>query len=160
MNTAVAVIRQQCRAAATRSCSQKGCKLILDVNLPRYSVLINMDKGSLNLNADSPRCDYLFVAGEGHSKETPPSCWIVPIELTSGDNKKARQVRGQLQAGADFADSKLPKLSEAKLRPVFAAKGFKKFELNEIKKIKIKFRKELEIPRLLSCGELLSRALK
>ena len=160
MNTAVAAIRQQCGSALSRSCSQKGCKLRLHVGLPRYKVLVDMDASSLSLDANNPRCDYLFVAGEAHNRGTPPSCWVVPIELTSGDNKKARQVKDQLQAGADFAHNKLPKLNEANLRPVFVASGFKKFEINEIKKMKIKFRNQSEIPRLLSCGDFLSRALK
>lgn len=153
MTGPVAIIEKGCRSALACSCDKCGCKLNLDERLPTPWALVDMDARSLGLRAIT-RCDYLFVAEEGSG------CWVVPIELTRGRNKKAAEVQKQLQRGADLADSHLRQSTEVKLRPVLAARGIKKGERKPMKKVRITFRGQSKPIKPISCGDSLSRALK
>ena len=116
--------------------------------------MVALNKDICRAPAESSRCDYLLVAGRRND------CWIIPIELTSGPNKKPSVVKKQLDAGAELANRHLHQSTKVKLLPVFANNGIRKSDRDRMKKVKVKFRGRTEFLRLLSCGDPLSNALK
>lgn len=144
-------IEQRCRSALSDKCGDKKCDVVLDGKLPTPWALVNMDKTSLKTQ-NVTRCDYLFIAG------TDNRCWVVPIELTSGRNKKSSKMAEQLQAGANFAHRHLHDSIKAIFRPVFVTKGLRKAEQLQARKL-VKFRGQSEAPEVISCGDPLSKAL-
>lgn len=152
MTDPVAAIKEQFHSAMATTCKKDKCKVKLDQALPSPRALVDMDKPDLGLNANSPRCDYLFVAG------TSNCCWVVPIEMTSGNNKDAKTAKAQLQAGADWASHKLPSSIKAKLLPVLAIRGSRKAQRLPMKQVRVSFRNQSSLLKLIRCGEDLSKA--
>ena len=146
-------IPKSCRV---RTCSREGCKIPM-TGLSGPHCLIDMDCEQLSIPGNQARCDYIFVGTHEGSE------WIAAVELKRG-NVKVGEVRKQLQAGAEFAESRLPvKHDQPGFRPI-AAYGGKlhksqsaelKRELNMVKFGQVRYQ-----IKLIRCGSPLVNALK
>ena len=120
-------------------------------------VLIDMDCEQLLIPNDQARCDYVFVGK--HSK----SEWIAAIELKHG-NIHAGDVHRQIQAGAEFAESRLVAYhTQLSFRPVAAYGGkLHRSQSTALKREanKVRFRQERYEIKLIRCGSPLVKALK
>jgi len=148
-------------ACQSRNCSKEGCKISMrGLDDPR--VLIDMDCEQLSIPGDQAHCDYIFV-GTHRGNE-----WIAPMELKRG-NVSVGELRKQLQAGADFAESRLlpqqgqvPQQEQAVFRPIAAYGGkLHKNQRTELKKglNRVKFGQILYQIKLIRCGSPLVKAL-
>lgn len=140
----------------TNTCREGRCALRLD-GMPEPSVLISLEHEAAPVEADQPRCDYLFVGGNDRDAGT----WVAPIELTA---RKAgfSKFRRQLIAGAAIADRLLPRHIKAiKFRPVAVHAGIHRNEVNKFRnsRNKIRFRDESVPIELTRCGSPLTKSL-
>ena len=121
---------------------------------PKPHLIVDFDKPGSPLGPHETRCDYLFVA-EGDIG------LVAPLELKRG-RLHAREVVGQLQAGASAAEKLVPPEEPVKLRPVVASSGRSKAEISRLKAKgnRIRFHGRLEPVRLMSCGGPLVGALR
>ena len=103
------LIPSECHA---RKCTKEGCNVPLR-DAPSPYLLVDMDCRTLDIPADSGRCDFLFVGCES----TRGADWVVPLELKSG-SPDATDIVKQLQAGAQFAQDRIPAQHESTFRPV------------------------------------------
>lgn len=111
---------------------------------PTSRVLINLDCVELRL-AGGPRCDYLAVFDYGHATR------IAAIELKSG-LFKAADVAGQLQGGANFAQS-LPTVDAKNFVPVLArGRRVHPVQLKALRKHRISYRGTPHRIVLIRCG--------
>ena len=122
---------------------------------PKPHLIVDFDKPGSPLGPHETRCDYLFVAdGQGDVG------LVAPLELKRG-RLHAREVAGQLQAGASAAEKLVPPEEPIKLRPVAASSGRSKAERIRLKAKgnRIRCHRRLEAIRLMSCGAPLVGAL-
>lgn len=144
--SAIDHLRQRLPAECfTDRCNRDGCSVSL-ANAPSPNVVVDMDSDSLGISNDT-RCDYLFLS------EAESETRVVPIEMKRGA-LKATHVVAQLQAGADFADEKLPHLATFKLVPVLAHKGLPKAERDRLrsKSRVVTFRSRKALAMVIRCG--------
>ena len=105
------------------------------------------------LGIQGSRCDYLFV-GEHRDR-----AWVVPIELKSG-KVRASEVRDQLQGGARFAQTLLAAEDHFNFVPVLAhGKSIHRLELAKLRQVRINLRDKIQQPKLIKCGEPVTRVL-
>ena len=117
---------------------------------PKPHLIVDFDKPGSPLGPHETRCDYLFVAKGDIGL-------VAPLELKRG-RLHAREVVGQLQAGASADEKLVPPEEPVKLRPVVASSGRSKAE--KAKGNRIRFHGRLEPVRLMSCGGPLVGALR
>ena len=143
-------------ACQARNCSKEGCKTPMR-GLDDPHVLIDMDCEQLSIPEDQAHCDYIFVGIHGGNE------WIAPMELKKG-NVSVGELRKQLQAGADFAESCFsPRRGQAAFRPIAAYGGkLHKSQSVELKKglNRVKFGQIPYQIKLIRCGSPLVKALK
>ena len=120
------LIPSECHAR--KKCTKKGCNVPL-TGAPLPYLLVDMDCSGLDIPADSGRCDFLFVGCES----TRGADWVVPLELKSG-SPDATDIVKQLQAGAQFAQDRIPAQPESTFLPVAVYGG--KLHSAQIKKLK------------------------
>ena len=123
---------------------------------PKPYLIVDFDKPGSPLGPHETRCDYLFIAeGEGDVG------LVAPLELKRG-SLHAREVAGQLQAGASAAEKLVPPDEPIELRPVAASSGRSKAERTRLKAKgnRIRLHGRLEAVRLMSCGAPLVEALR
>lgn len=120
---------------------------------PTSRALINLDCAELRL-ASGPRCDYVAVFDYGNATR------IAAIELKSG-LFKAENVAGQLQGGADFAESYLPTVDAKDFAPVLAReRGVHPVQLKALRKHRISYRGTPHQIVLIRCGGRMVYAFK
>lgn len=118
---------------------------------PRLRVTVDMDCKHLGIQGS--RCDYLFICE--HQSRT----WVVPVELKSG-KFKVSDVRDQLQGGAQFAQTLLTAGDQFSFAPVLVhGKSVHRLELTKLRGIKISLRGKTEQPRLIRCGDPVTKVL-
>lgn len=134
-----------------RNCAESGCTVPL-TGAPSPFLLIDVNECFINF-PDKARCDFLFI-GQGNVFH-----WVIPLELKKGA-PRATEIAEQLQAGAEFAQNKIPEEHATKFIPVGAYGGrLHKFHINRLKNTYISFRgKKYEI-KLIRCGTPLKNAL-
>lgn len=135
----------------TTRCRRKRCSVSLK-NAPRPHLIIDMDKAAISKNAR--KCDYIFI-------EESDNAWVVAMELKRG-LAAASEIVEQLQAGALFADQKIPKKFRVRFCPLVASGAIWKAERNKLKKKsnRIEFREEYVVVQRIKCGAPLTSALK
>ena len=95
----------------SRSCSGDGCRVYMtDVPSPR--VIVDVERVFQSRGLAGKRCDFVLFLQTARN-----ALVIIPVELKSG-HADASQVAGQLQAGAEFAASVVPKIPTPIFRPV------------------------------------------
>ena len=105
------------------------------------------------------RCDFLLFAQTTSRK----GHWAVPIELKSGTVKEQDLygIQGQLQAGADVAEKRLPG-ERVRLRPVLGHGGMKPYLERQLTRpgYRVTLRGKSEVIRAIPCGDQIATALK
>ena len=154
MTTLVESVRSRVpKNCISTRCQAKGCSANVG-DAPTPFVLVDMDCRTLSLNQSSSRCDFIFVTDSGDL--------VAALELKRG-KVEASQVVRQLQAGADFADSVVPKRSVVRFVPI-AVYGGKahRGELTKLgrKQSQIRFRSSRVRIELLRCGQPLVNAIR
>ncbi len=115
-------------------CTKKGCNVPL-TGAPSPYLLVDMDCRALGIPADSGRCDFLFVGCES----TRGADWVVPLELKRG-SPDATDIVKQLQAGAQFAQDRIPAQHESTFLPVAVYGGkLHSAQINKFKRSRILF---------------------
>lgn len=94
---------------------------------------------------------------EGVPPGNAPS-WVAPMELKSGALKTGKVV-GQLQSGADAADSLVPGSATIRFVPIVAATSHRA-ELGRLRLSKVIFRGKKSRIELRPCSSLLSKAFE
>ena len=138
------------------TCRDGKCSLSLQ-KLPEPNVLISLEHEAAPVEANQPRCDYMFFAD--HKEDDRP--WVAPIELTESKADFSKFWR-QLNAGAAIADQMLPKqLRAVRFRPVAVHDGIHRNDVNRFRgsQNKIRFRDATVSIKLTRCGSSLARAL-
>lgn len=127
-------------------------------DVPEPFVLLNLEHTESPIDRSCPHCDFLFVGGG----EANPTEWVVPIELTTGEND-AKKFKRQLQPGASLAENLIPDSITVRFLPiaVHEKENQRKAERNRRKNpnFHIEFRNMKIPPKLVKCGESLSQAL-
>lgn len=144
--SAIAYLRQELpEACFTERCQRDGCSVSL-AGAPSPHLVVDMDSDSLGISNDT-RCDYLFVSEAGGS-----TC-VVPIEMKQG-SLNATHVVAQLQAGADYANQKLPGLREFAFVPILAHQRLPKAERDRLRHRSraVKFRNRKALAKAIRCG--------
>lgn len=138
-------------------CDSDCCLSLVNLDASMY-VLIYLEVPDSPIPQDVPHCDYLFI---GYRPECS-SIWVVPVELSTGRNKRLGQFIEQLEAGAALADRLMPSDSDIDVRfvPVAAAP----FSVGRIRALRrdfapITFRTFKSSPFVLDCGDSLIDAL-
>ena len=151
MNGLVAKVRNVVPPACQTSRHGKdGCSVSMK-GAPTPRVTVDMDCKRLGIQGS--RCDYLFVG------EHQGSAWVVPIELKSG-KVRTSEVRDQLQGGAQFAQTLLAAGDQFNFVPVLVhGKSIHRLELNKLRQARISLRGKIQQPRLIKCGEPVTRVL-
>jgi len=138
------------------SCSRDGCKVYLE-HIARNRVIANVDsKGLANFFTDSRRCDFVLFLEDRDGRMV-----IAPLELKHG-KADAKDTAEQLQAGASFAETKIPESCCSLCRPIlFLGRSLHRLELKELNQAKIRFRGCEWTIKIANCGQRgnLARAL-
>ncbi|MCY4151253.1 MAG: hypothetical protein OXE94_03320 [Aestuariivita sp.] len=142
------------RCLVTGKLQKAGCEVKM-TNVPAAKLVIDFDKPGSPLKSDEKRCDYLLIA-----KETQTKNLVAVLELKRGQ-LDAEKVVSQLRAGAKAAEKLIPKSHVIRFRPVAVTGSTSKFERNKLRKIinHITFHSHQELPRWISCGNGLEKAL-
>lgn len=136
-----------------QTCRKDGCSVSMK-GTPTTRVVVDLDCNALNIPPNRKRCDYLFVGEENDT------AWVAPIELKSG-KFKADEIVDQLQGGADVVHKWLPPGSSFHFVPVLVhGKGVHRKDFERLRKRKIRLRNHTRQTELISCGDLLKRALR
>lgn len=124
-------------------------------NAPTPRLVIDFDKPGSPSPQDATRCDFLVIA----ESQKRPSL-VAPLELKRG-KLHADQVVRQLQAGARAAERLVCADEAVRFRPVAATGSKTKHEFNKLKNRQnwIRFHRQAEPIRLMSCGAALNQAL-
>ena len=143
-----------------RRCHKEKCTVDLK-QAPSPFVRIDLDCDRLDLEEGSRRCDFLFASQEDKGK--PGLVGVLELK----GRPKASIVVAQLQAGAQFAESVLPRDVELQFRPIlFYSGGLRGAERDSIRNASIRFRhpKKGGVLKtrviLKSCGSPLKDALR
>lgn len=137
-------------------CTKEGCNVSLE-DTPSPHLLIDMDYSALEIPPGSRRCDFLFVGCEG----TRGAGWVVPLELKSG-SPRVTDIVEQLQAGAQFAEARIPVQHKPTFLPVAVYGGkLHRAERDKLKKSqnKISFRGKTYEIKLMRCHTPLKNVL-
>lgn len=123
---------------------KEGCSVTLQ-GTPSPRLIIDFDKRGSPLRPDARRCDYLLLA------EAPEQQDLVrPIELKRGKFNLG-DVRSQLQAGAQVAETLIPSDLDVDFLPVVASGSVSSHE--RITRETVRFRgKSVRMVRI-RCGE-------
>ena len=143
----------QCHAS---TCREGKCSLTLR-EVPEPNVLISLEHDAAPVEANQPRCDYLFFA-DNEEDDRP---WVAPIELTESKADFSKFWR-QLNAGAAIADRLLPKhLMAVRFRPVAVHNGIHRNDVRKFRESrnKVRFRDNSASIVLKPCGSQLGKAL-
>ena len=133
---------------------KNGCKVLL-TGAPHPRLVVDFDKPGSPLRGTDTRCDYLFIAEKNQSQG-----WIAPLELQKG-KLHASKVANQLKAGAKVAQRLISPKNPIKFRPTAVYSGSihkRERRLLREKRNRIRFHKQIEGVRLISCGEMLTNA--
>ena len=141
------------KRAIVNKCAKEGCEVSLR-NAPSPHLVINVDDPFFGLENES-HCDFLFIscacAGEDN--------WVVPLELKRG-SPNATEMTNQLQAGAGFAQVRIPAKHKTQFRPVGVyGRRLHKDQMDKLKKARISFRSKKYEIKLIRCGTPLKNAL-
>ena len=98
----------------------KLCLKIGPTIAPLLLISLDSDEVKKQIQADSKRCDYLFLC----CKNNCSKCFVVPIEL-KGRKPKLSEIIAQLQGGADFAGKIIFPEDNFKLMPVAIAASWR-----------------------------------
>ena len=158
--TVVEAVRKKVDPRILASCCEEGtCSVSLDRTSGRFA-LIHVD-----VPGDPPwslaakgkkRCDYLFVGGAG----TRGNPWVIPLELTTYDEKPSGTIASQLQAGARIAERLIPKDSTVRFCPVLASLNLHRHIRVQLGKEWVKFRGKRARVVEINCGQRLTEALR
>ena len=154
--TAEKIVREKTHERChTTSCSDGGCSLSLK-NAPEPNVLLSLEHESAPVDANAPRCDFLFVGGDEQRGE-----WVAPVELTAGAARVSKFLP-QLRAGAEIASNLLPRNLQVRFRPVAAYGGeLRRSERDNFLKPAnfVVFRNRPTPVKLVRCSSPLTKAL-
>lgn len=154
--TVVAHIRNLApQASIKRQIKEKGCELTKDGAPNHVVVNLNhpelMEPGSVG--------DFIFASDASENRAPWDKSWIVALELTSG-SKSSTKVKNQLNAATRVVERLTDDSMVFKFRPVFAfGSKMHKFDKEQLKQEKIKFREKSIGIKLVRCGSPLSKAL-
>lgn len=147
------------KGCTTTRCNKEGCSVPLG-QMMQDSILIDMDKYVPRSKRNEIRCDYLLINHPRGGKNT--ATLIVPMELKKGGVNIGRIAR-QIQAGADHADSIVPKVNKLRFTPTaFYGGRLRRRVLMDSRKpaYRISFRGEKVTILLAECGTPLEKVLK
>ena len=157
MTGLVSAVRKQLdpKCVSQHALKKNGCKVSLR-GTPQPRLVVDFDKPGAPLRATDTRCDYLVI-GENNQRHG----WIAPLELQKG-KLHAGKVASQLKAGAKVAQKLVASRIPVKFRPTAVYSGsIHKRERNLLKqkRNRIRFHKQVEAVRLISCGAMLTNVL-
>ena len=156
--TAVETVRTKTNAQChATTCRDGSCSLSLE-DVPKPSVLINLEHEAAPVKKKQARCDYLFVGGSDDEKRP----WVAPVELTASAARVSKFLP-QLRAGAEIANKLLPQDVQVRFRPVAVYGGeLKRIERDDFLKRAnhVVFRRKLVPIKLVRCGSPLTKALQ
>ena len=156
--TAVETVRTKTNAQChATTCRDGRCSLSLE-DVPKPSILINLEHEAAPVRANQTHCDYLFVGGSDE-KEGP---WVAPVELTASAARVSKFLP-QLRAGAEIADKLLPQNVQVRFRPVAVYGGeLKRIERTAFLKRanQVVFRRKPVLIKLVRCSSPLTKALQ
>lgn len=144
------------RCTASRTLRKDGCAVSLK-EAPTPRVIVDFDKPGSPQGRSQVRCDYLVVA-DGNTA----FAWVAPLELKKGKLQTSQVVR-QLRAGANAAERYVAANKEVRFRPVAAVgKVSKKADREKLRlrANRVRFHHHVEVVRLISCGDALTKALR
>ncbi len=117
MTGPLAAVRSQVpESCLTTRVSKEGCSVALR-EIPSPRLVIDFDKRGSPLAPDARRCDYLLLAETSNRQ-----VMVRPIELKRGKFDLS-DVRSQLQAGAQAAETLIPQNLDVDFLPVLASGG-------------------------------------
>ena len=131
-------------------------------------LIVDFDERGSPLGNRETRPDFLFVSAAGGNTKFQTVAdpgRISPIEMSmSKKPKELEEIRGQLQAGADWLANSLDEKLQPTLKPIYCGKNTKKHFRYKLKKrgkgetpsgYGIKFRGQVKTPKLVSRGNSL-----
>ena len=141
------------KRAIVNRCAKEGCEVSLR-NAPSPHLVIDVDDPSFGLENKS-HCDFLFISCDCASGAN----WVVPLELKRGSPNATAMVN-QLQAGAGFAQDRIPAKHKTRFLPIGVYGGrLHTNQRDRLRKARILFRgKKYEI-ELIRCGTPLKNVL-
>ncbi len=158
--TVVEAVRKKVdpRLLASR-CKEGDCSVRIDRTSGKFALVhvdVPGDPPWSLATKDKKRCDYLFVGGA--DKRGNP--WVVPLELTTYDEKPSSTIAGQLQAGAGIAECLIPKNSTVRFCPILASLNLSRYTRLQLGKKWIKFRGNRARVFEMECGDRLTEVLR
>ena len=140
-------------------CQDGNCSVALGRDAGKFA-LVHVDVAgdpcwSLAASGEE-RCDYLFIGYAGASGHP----WVVPLELTTYQDKPPDKIAGQLQTGARIADSLIAKESEVRFRPVLASLNLRRHIRVQLGRKWIEFRGKRARVVEIECGGRLTEVLR
>lgn len=143
-------------SAKKQQIKERRCELKKD-GVPNHTV-INLNHSEL-MGSGSVG-DFIFASDVSKNPAPWDKSWIVAIELTSG-SKSATKVKNQLNAATKVVEQLTNNKMEFNFCPVFAFGGkMHQIEIDNLKRKKIKFRRNSFGIKLVRCGSPLSKALQ
>lgn len=156
--TAVETVRTKTNAQChATTCRDGSCSLSLE-DVPKPSILINLEHEAAPVTRKQARCDYLFVGGSDDEKGQ----WVAPVELTASAARVSKFLP-QLRAGAEIANKLLPQNVQVRFRPVAVYGGeLKRIERDDFLKRAnhVVFRRKPVPIKLVRCDSPLTKALQ
>lgn len=118
-------------------------------NAPHPHVIIDLDEAGSPLGQAQAKCDFLFLADPN---------LVAPLEIKDGAPGIAKATQ-QLQAGADAADTLVPRDLAIDFRPVLVSRELRRDKQFKSRQASVRFRKREERIRRVACGAPLTDAL-
>ena len=158
--TVVEAVRKKVdpRLLASR-CKEGNCSVSLDQMSGKFALIhvdVPGDPPWSLAEKDKQRCDYLFVGGA--VKRGYP--WVIPLELTTYEEKLSDTIVKQLQAGAGIAERLIPKDATVRFCPILASLNLSRYTRLQLGKKWIKFRGKRARVFEMECGERLTEVLR
>ena len=135
------LVPESCRTSRLR---KEGCSIALQ-GTPSPRLIIDFDKRGSPLAPDARRCDYLLLAETSNRQVL-----VRPIELKRGKFDLS-DVRSQLQAGAQAAETLIPQNLDVDFLPVLASGGVSTSE--RITRETVRFRGKPARMTRVRCGD-------
>ena len=132
-----------------KSIKRGNCKVVL-TNIPRDRIVIDFDKGEFEQKQDTKKCDFLCVFVSGSVE------YLVPLELKPKVSS-VKQIVEQLQACADFVDSRISSTKSIEFIPMFVyRKRIHPNDLSRLRQASISFGNGSAKIRRMKCNSTLA----
>ena len=148
---------QSLKASVSADCQVKGikrgdCRVKL-TNTPQNKIVIDFDRGEFKQIQDTKKCDFLCVFVSGSVE------YLVPLELKPKVSS-VKQIVEQLQACADFVDSRISSTKSIEFIPMFVyRKRIHPNDLSRLRQASISFGNGSAKIRRMKCNSTLAMSV-